>query len=229
MSLFDVFKQYPLTVTSLTRQGDFCQLGLSYPEGLIWEAGAYARFTLPEEKSSRATERVLTLASTPNEGEISLIFKADSNASPYKKALGESKVGQELTMRYVYVHTKLQELEKPQIFFVSDVGIATLRPLVLTLLKQGKANIEIYHLHQGCLLFDDELTALSQQSNLSYQKFEAEQEVQTALEEAFCRHGEQAVYYLIGVPSHVRSWAKYLKNQGLPRKNIKREAFTGLK
>lgn len=229
MALFDLFKQYPVRVRSLTRQGDFCQLRLSYPEELVWEAGAYARFVLPDAKPSRETERALTLATTPEEGEILLVFKDGPDASPYKKALGKIQEGQVLTLRYLYVNIKIQDPEKSQVFFVSDLGIAALRPLLLSLLKEDSTNIAVYHLHRDCLVFDDELSVLSQQPQLSYQKLETEEEAQSALEEIFLHYGEQAVYYLMGMPSHVRSWAKYLKNQGISRKNIKREAFTGLK
>ena len=228
MALFDLFKQYPVRVRSLTRQGDFCQLRLSYPEELVWEAGAYARFVLPDAKPSRETERALTLATTPEEGEILLIFKDGPYASPYKKALGKIQEGQVLTLRYLYVNTKIQDPEKSQVFFVSDLGIAALRPLLLSLLKEGGSKIAIYHLHRDCLVFDDELSALSHQAQFTYQTLEGEEEAQTALEEAVSHFGDQAVYYLLGVPSHVRSWAKHLKGQGISRKNIKREPFTGL-
>lgn len=230
MSLFTLLKSHHLSVKSIESDGDFYLLSLEKPEDLSWLPASYARFILPDSKPGRETERALTLASHPDEEGATLVFRAGEKASAYKQALANLRVGQVVTMRYLYSQLKLSSLDGPHLFFASDVGIAAVRPLVLELLKQEVAPLVVYHLSRGCDVFDGELSQLAQASwQMTYQRVLEVVEAEEALEKLVTTHGNQASYYLVGLPAHVGTWTKYLRSQGIPNKQIKKEAFTGLK
>lgn len=227
--------------------GNLYFIHLVKPETMTWQAGAYAKISLAndlandkedEEKTvditSGATKcsdenqqksRWLTIASNPEEDEILIL--THNSGSLYKKNLTSLPAGSKVKMSWLGSHLSVGEGEVPLVYFASDVGIATIRPII----KQwaGKHEIILNHLDKGVHAFDEEIGYLaSQVTNLTYETSESLSQSQEQLKKEIDQYGNQAKYFLAGQPDDIKAMEQFLKDSGIKPENIKNNQFRGL-
>ena len=224
--------------------GNLYFIHLVKPEAMTWQAGAYAKISLANDKedeektvdiTSGATKcsdenqqksRWLTIASNPEEDEILIL--THNSGSLYKKNLTSLPVGSKVKMSWLGSHLSVGEGEVPLVYFASDVGIATIRPII----KQwaGKREIILNHLDKGVHVFDEEIGYLaSQVTNLTYETSESLSQSQEQLKKEIDQYGNQAKYFLAGQPDDIKAMEQFLKDNGIKPENIKNNQFRGLR
>ena len=223
--------------------GDLYLLHLGKNENMTWEAGSYAKFTLPEENQNRkeasdtvsgATKstdeceqnsRWLTIASTPDENEILIL--THNSGSTYKKNLISLHKGSEIKMSWLLSSLKIEADGSPLVCFASDVGIVAIRPIIKE--WAGQREMVLSHLDKGVTVFDKEMAELSnQKGSFNYETSNSLSQSQATLKNAIEQYGNKAAYLLAGQPDDVKAMKKFLVDKGIDSKNIKTESFRGV-
>lgn len=229
MGLLSMFKTYSLNVTSIEKlDHDFYAVKFSKPQNLSWEAGAYARFLLPESDVPDQKERWLTIASLPDENCITVITWAGENSNVYKKQLVSMKMGTQVDMKGLssFKDTKIDS--SPLVCFASNVGIATIRPVVMEL-KNTTVPLHIFFLNDGCHVFEREIEQLAAKNPQI--QFEQVENMHNLLERANSLsqdYNNTAYYCLAGGTESVQSIERQLLVNGISAKQIKKEIFRGI-
>lgn len=223
---------------------DLHLIHLTKPNNLTWKAGSYAQFSLPDVKETNQTitdtvssasmnsgknnqtSRWLTIASTSDENEILIL--THNSGSLYKKFLTSLSTESQVEMSWLNSHLLVKANDEALVIFASDVGIATIRPIIKE--WAGKRDIVLNHLDKGVTIFDEEIKNLSDKTtNLTYETSNDLNEIQTNLKNSVDKYGNKATYILSGQPEDVETMKKFLLENGIEKLNIKVDSFTGLK
>lgn len=234
-----------LSVKSIENLNDDLYLiHLTKPDNMTWETGSYAQFTLHDVKENtqettdavssatmsndknKQNSRWLTIASNPNEDEILIL--THNSGSLYKKTLTNLQAGSKVEMSWRSSHLSVADGKEPLVCFASDVGIAAIRPIIKE--WAGKRDIIFSHLDKGVLVFNEEIANLSnKETNLTYETTSSFSQTQDSLKNAADKYGNKATYLLSGQPDDVEMMKKFLEEKGIDSKQIKVDAFKGLK
>ena len=223
-----------LSVTSIENpRGDLHVIRLAKPNNMTWNAGSYAKITLPSAadgtKNNRTgdqTSRWLSIASSPEDNEIVIV--THNSGSPYKKALTSLPAGSKVEMSWLGSSLFVTDGGAPLVCFASDVGISAMRPIVRQ--WAGKRPIVLYHLDKGVTVFDKELSELANKTaNVTYETNASLSQSQEHVAQAINKYGNRAQYLLAGQPDDVKAMKKLLTDKGIDSKNVKSSAFRGLK
>ena len=222
-----------LSVTSIENpRGDLHVIRLAKPTNMTWNAGSYAKITLPSAadgtKNNRTgdqTSRWLSIASSPEDNEI--IILTHNSGSPYKKALTSLPAGSQVKMSWLESSLSVTDGNEPLVCFASDVGISAMRPIVRQ--WAGKRPIILYHLDKGVKVFDKELSELANKTaNMTYETNTSLSQSQKRFKQAIDRHGNKAQYLVAGQPDDVKTIKKLLQDNAM-HDNVKSSTFRGLK
>lgn len=184
-----------------------------------------SRNAINNEKNTHQS-RWLTIASTSDDNEI--IILTHNSGSDYKNALTSLSVGSQVKMNWMTGHLSVLDAKAPIICFASDVGVASIRPIIRE--WAGKREIIFNHLDKGVKVFDREMEELSNKvADLTYETSASLIQSQDNLKNVVDRHGNNSTYILAGQPDDVRAMKQFLKAGGIDSKTIKVDSFTGLK
>lgn len=223
-----------LSVTSIENpRGDLHVIRLAKPTNMTWNAGSYAKITLPSAadgtKNNRTgdqTSRWLSIASSPEDNEIVIV--THNSGSPYKKALTSLPAGSQVEMSWLDSSLSVTDSSEPLVCFASDVGISAMRPIVRQ--WAGKRPIVLYHLDKGVTVFDKELSELANKTaNVTYETNAGLSQSQERFKKSIDTYGKKAQYLLAGQPDDIKAMKKLLTDKGIDSKNVKSSTFRGLK
>ena len=212
--------------------GNLHVIRLAKPDSMTWNAGSYAKITLPSAadgtKNNRTgdqTSRWLSIASSPEDNEIVIV--THNSGSLYKKALTSLPAGSKVEMSWLDSSLSVTDSNEPLVCFASDVGISAMRPIVRQ--WAGKRPIMLYHLDKGVTVFDKELSELANKTaNMTYETNASLSQSQERFKQAIDRHGNKAQYLVAGQPDDVKTMKKLLQDNAM-YDNVKSSTFRGLK
>ena len=223
-----------LSVTSIENpRGDLHVIRLAKPTNMTWNAGSYAKITLPSTASGgkkndhkgEQTSRWLSIASSPKDNEI--VILTHNSGSPYKKALTSLPAGSKVEMSWLESSLSVTDGNEPLVCFASDVGISAMRPIVRQ--WAGKRPIMLYHLDKGVKVFDKELSELANKTaNVIYETNAGLSQSQERFKKSIDTYGKKAQYLLAGQPDDVKAMKKLLQDNKM-YDNVKSSTFRGLK
>jgi hypothetical protein len=214
-------------------RGDLHVIRLAKPTNMTWNAGSYAKITLPSTSSGgkkndhkdEQTSRWLSIASSPEDNEI--IILTHNSGSPYKKALTSLPAGSQVKMSWLESSLSVTDGNEPLVCFASDVGISAMRPIVRQ--WAGKRPIVLYHLDKGVTVFDKELSELANKTaNVTYETNASLSLSQERFKKSIDTYGKKAQYLLAGQPDDVKTMKKLLRDNAM-YDNVKSSTFRGLK
>ncbi len=214
-------------------RGDLHVIRLAKPDNMTWNAGSYAKITLPSTASGGKkndytgdqTSRWLSIASSPEDNEIVIV--THNSGSPYKKALTHLPAGSQIEMSWQDSSLSVTDSSEPLVCFASDVGISAMRPIVRQ--WAGKRPVILYHLDKGVKVFDKELSELANKTaNMTYETSASLSQSQERFKQAIDRHGNKAQYLVAGQPNDMKTMKKLLRDNAM-YDNVKSSTFRGLK
>ena len=215
-------------------RGDLHVIRLAKPTNMTWNAGSYAKITLPSTASDGKkndytgdqTSRWLSIASSPEDNEIVIV--THNSGSPYKKALTSLPAGSKVEMSWLDSSLSVTDSSEPLVCFASDVGISAMRPIVRQ--WAGKRPIVLYHLDKGVTVFDKELSELANKTaNVTYETNASLSLSQERFKKSIDTYGKKAQYLLAGQTDDVKAMKKLLTDKGIDSKNVQSSTFRGLK
>ena len=196
------------------------------PNNMSWKAGSYIKVTIPNIEDNKENNRWLTIASNPDENEIVLL--THNSESKFKQKLTNLQIGEKVKVSWLDKNLEIVDGQEPIVCFASDVGIAAIRPIVKE--WSSKRSIVLNHLDKGVMIFNKELTELSNKGqDFTYETSENIEQSKEKLKKVADIHGNRAIYLLSGQPNDVESVKKLLESAGVSKEKIKIDSFKGLK
>jgi ferredoxin-NADP reductase len=109
---------------------------LEKPEHFNWNEGSHIRFGLTwfeqGEKPNKRLFRHMSIMTLPNEGKVGFTTKVPGSSSEFKNKLSQLKIGDEIVFFKLGSRMRLRRCNKPVVLLSMGVGIATMRPLILS-------------------------------------------------------------------------------------------------
>ncbi|MGQ1908964.1 FAD-dependent oxidoreductase [Marinifilum sp. RC60d5] len=196
----------------------------SVPEKIKWEPGAYAHFLSSDlqngEKVNKESLRELSIMSHPDEKLIGFTTRIRQNPSKFKQALLKLKIGDQIRMFKIGNHFKKQKFDKPIVLISMGVGIATFRPLILTIFKNSSQVFPITNINidrSGNFVYKNELESFSAEKIKNVLVCNRDN-----LYESINQHINNCenVYYVVGSKEFNKSIGDYLLEKNIASKNI---------
>lgn len=218
-----------LYVTRIKRlTPDILELTFDKPAGLQFIAGQYMEWTLAHPSADmRGNRRAFSIASAPAEDEVRLAVRTFEKGSSFKRALMALKPGDKLRAANVSGQFILPAGNHKLLFIAGGIGITPFRSMVAQLLASGqRRDIALIYLAASeddfvfRQLFAD-AEAVGLQTHYVVNKL-ADGELPKLVPDFAQRH-----VYISGPHGMVEAYRKSLQSQGVKRRRIHTDHFSG--
>lgn len=197
---------------------------LEKPEGFSWDIGSHTLFGLDYLDGSEIKEysmfRYMSVMTLPTENVVGFTTKIPGSNSQFKKKLTKLKIGDEIGLFRVGSILNLRREKKPIILLSMGVGIATMRPLIYTYLKDKTDIPSILNLNVN-----------------SSKEYVYQEELDDKIEDNYCNlwvhnrieffskldeviERQDAIYYIVGSDDFMKHLIMHLKEKGVSREQI---------
>lgn len=140
---------------------------LEKPTDFDWYEGAHIHLGHigfdQGDAPDKSLVRHMSICTLPKEGIIGFTTRVPGSGSPFKQMLAQLKVGDQLVMFKVGSRIKLNRNHKPLVLLSMGVGIATMRPLILTYLENSQGISQLININvdnSEDFVYKAELTSL---------------------------------------------------------------------
>lgn len=225
-----IFKTHDLRfVSSENVFGDYFVIKLQTPYPMKWEPGQHGAFTLPGKKiKSGKPFRAFSVASIPSDNMILLGTHTGSVVSGFKQVLTHMHAGDIVRIRGPLGWFVIRDTTSPVVLLATGVGITPMRSILYSLKDDERRPIYLIHSSFNFHLFSDELKELAKNNSQMKLDFVSNrEEFDEALSSVVAVLGQNALYYISGAPTIVKSIKKSLKDLGIKGRRIVSEAFLG--
>ncbi|TSB45426.1 FAD-dependent oxidoreductase [Alkalicoccobacillus porphyridii] len=200
------------------------------PSDLTWHSGQHGLFTITHRKMKDST-RPLSVASSPKENILKITTTITDNPSHFKKGLTELEKGMTLSMSGPVGSFYLSD-KHPTLLIANGIGITPFRAMLKQIESQGtdpKGEIHLIYLQgQRGFIYESELRNLGKDLPITVAFIEDKSMLNQAIDQFVEAHKNNGKYYIAGSKSMVESVTNHLKQIGITKKNIRKDAFTGL-
>lgn len=198
------------------------QLTFAIPQGLTWQEGAHLHLAFPDAFTDHGRNpagiRHMSITTLPKEGHLALLTRMHAE-SPFKRRLVALNIGDPMRLYDISSRMTLQRSQRPLHFWSMGVGLATVRPLLLTW-RGDPSGIPSLHSHHvdahGSLLFSDEFTARPGEA-LTHNPCNSRRALLAQLEAS---PGQDALHYLVGSDAFLKDLSGALLARGVPEEHL---------
>lgn len=194
-----------------------------------WKAGQHGIFTIQHTNISKPT-RPFSLSSAPSEPAIAITTRVSESPSEYKQALMQLKTGDTIEMRGPIGPLYLED-EVPSLLIAGGIGITPFRSILKQLAEQDThPPVRLLYIDsKGTLLFKDELDTFQHNPNTDIIYLKSRDALQKEIQAYVKDYRDTANYYIGGSRTMVKSVTAYLNENGISKKDIRKDLFFGLK
>ena len=178
------------------------------PEDFTWEAGAHTHIAHvgfdKGEKPNKSWVRHMSIMTLPYENKIGITTRVPGSSSEFKDKLSKLNIGDEVVLFKLGSRMALRRCNRPVILLSMGVGIATMRPIIYSFVKD-KADvpylINVNVDSSGNFIFKDELDRFTDENYKNYW-LNSRQAFYERLQELI--HTEKAIYYIVGSDAFIK-------------------------
>lgn len=195
---------------------------------LSWKAGQHGLFLLPGKKVTGKVWRAFSIASTPEEGVVRIATTIPEPHSDFKDKLMALQPGEKVHLFGPFGEFHVDKCGARVVGIAGGIGITPFRALLSSIAQQcPNTHITlIYGGKNGHHFFKDTLDALQLNTpHIHIVYATSPEEVNSALDEEICEHGNAAQYFISGSPGMIAGITKTLKQRGI--KKIVNDPFKG--
>ncbi|WP_085993390.1 FAD-dependent oxidoreductase [Oceanobacillus senegalensis] len=196
---------------------------------LTWEAGQHGLFTITHKKIKNAT-KPFSVASAPAENVIKITTRISDQPSDFKQALLELKPGMKITMSGPLGSFHLND-DSPSLLIAGGIGITPFRSIIKQLEVEGNRDdkqIKLLYLDsQKSYIYKEELDELANNATICITYLDSREHLLPEIDMFIDQYKSNGKYYIAGPKSMVESVLGYLKNNSIPKKNIKKDVLAG--
>ena len=213
-TLFKIISK-PLLLNEITLEAsDTYTYKFDLPKGLTWTAGSNLHLLPSDLKDDisigKKTVHHLSIMSLPSEGYLGITTRIRKEASVFKKKLLEAQPGD--TMRFFGIknHLPLKEESDPVVLISMGVGIATMRPLMLSYTSAPSLIPHITSINvdnSGEFIYQSELQTMNS-THLKNVFTSSRTEMKDAITTTFGHKNTR--YYIVGSDLFISDTAQFL-------------------
>jgi len=198
-------------------------------EDFLWEPGQHGVFTIKHTKINKPT-RAFSIASTPSEGHIKISMKIPEKPSAFKQALLNLQPGMKISMRGPIGSMYTAE-KKPLLFIAGGIGITPYRALMKELVSRSedlpKEVRLLYMDSKEQFIYTEEFEKVGKERPITTRYLVNRADLYQQIDHFVKQNRNEGEYFVAGPKAMVKSIEKSLKNQGVGKKNIKKDPFIG--
>ncbi|MER2090307.1 MAG: FAD-dependent oxidoreductase [Sporosarcina sp.] len=196
---------------------------------LTWKAGQHGLFTITHKKI-KSPIRPFTIASAPSENMVRLTMRISDQPSDFKKAMLELKQGMHVKMSGPVGGFYLKD-NSPSLLIAGGIGITPFRSIVkqVEAEENGPDNkIHLLYLDSNkSFIFKNELDGIADNSSVDVTYLDSRDELHQEIDKFTNLYMNSGKYYIAGPKSMVDAMSTYLLNNNIPKRNIKKDSFSG--
>lgn len=196
---------------------------------LTWKAGQHGLFTITHKKI-KSPIRPFTIASAPSENMVRLTMRISDQPSDFKKAMLELKQGMHVKMSGPVGGFYLKD-NSPSLLIAGGIGITPFRSIVkqVEAEENGPDNkIHLLYLDSNkSFIFKDELDGIADNTSVDVTYLDSRDELHQEIDKFTNLYMNSGKYYIAGPKSMVDAISTYLLNNNIPKRNIKKDSFSG--
>lgn len=194
------------------------------PEEFKWDEGSHTHIGIvgfdEGEKPNKSLVRHMSIMSLPNEKTVGITTRVPGSSSEFKNKLSELNTGDELIIFKVGSRMSLRRSNRPIILLSMGVGIATMRPLILSFLNDKadipflvNANVD----SSGEFVYKDELDKLTNDCYKNYW-IDSRMDFYETLNKLV--ETKNAIYYVIGSDLFIKDMIQRLRSKNVSDSDI---------
>ncbi|AJG99018.1 FAD-dependent oxidoreductase [Clostridium beijerinckii] len=185
------------------------------PKNLTWEPGSHTHighigFDIGDQPTKEWV-RHMSITTLPAENKIAITTRVPGSKSEFKNKLSELKIGDEVVFFKIGSRMGLRRINKPIILISMGVGIATMRPLILSFIND-KTNIpylsNINIDSSDKFVFRNQLDKLADENYKNYW-INSRKEFYEILSQSM--KSEDAMYYVVGSDAFIKDIIQRLR------------------
>lgn len=199
---------------------------------LIWKAGQFLRYTLPDEKTdNRGINRFFTIASAPVEKIVRVTTRiAQKKGSSFKNKFNQLEIGAEIEANGPSGEFIIEELDKEYLFIAGGIGITPFRSIIKELSTQGKLpRIELLYANRDTNIVYkaelDEIASNNPQLKIIY--IIDPNKIDAITIKEHIANIDRKMIYISGPEPMVEGIEQILQPLGVDKENIKTDYFPG--
>jgi len=228
--MISVFKKKELTFRESYKEADEVYTFLfEIDKSLTWNAGQYGLLSITHKSIKNGT-KPFSIASAPSENVVRITTRISGEPSEFKQALLELKPGMSIKMGGP-VGAFYPTDSRPSLFIAGGIGITPFRSILKQLEVEGsneQKDIQLLYMDSNNThLYKDELDRIATNTSIRITYMESKNELQQEIDKFIAKHKDNGNYFIAGPKSMVDDLTNYVKNQNIPKRNIKKDAFFG--
>lgn len=194
------------------------------PENFTWEEGAHTHIGHvgfdDGEQINKNWVRHMSIMTLLNENKIGITTRVPGSFSEFKNKLSKLNIGDEVILFKLGSRMILRRCNRPIVLLSMGVGIATMRPIILTFISD-KADIP-YLINvnvdsSGDFIFKDELDKLTDDSYKNYW-LNSRQDFYDELQQLI--EIENPIYYIVGEDVFIKDIIQQLRAKNVINSDI---------
>jgi ferredoxin--NADP+ reductase len=194
------------------------------PADFIWEEGAHTHIGHvgfdDGEKPNKNWVRHMSIMTLPDDNKIGITTRVPGSSSEFKRKLSELKIGDQVILFKIGSRMTLRRCNKPVILISMGVGIAAMRPIILTFAKDKDNVPYMINLNvdsSGDFIFKDELDKLTGENYKNYW-LSSRQSLYERIQQLI--ESEDAIYYIVGSDVFIKDIAHRLRANNVSSTHI---------
>jgi len=225
-----IFKKHSLTLVEKKQEvNDIFSFIFKSKDKVDFKAGQHGIFFVKHVKIQKAS-RSFSIATTPDEKNIMISMRISENPSEFKKALRDMKPGESVIMRGPVGSFYFKE-KKPVLLIAGGIGITPYRALIKDNIGSEEGLLQtirlLYSDSKGDFIYKEELDEMHQGNYVEVEYINKREQLVEEIKTYALNHKDDAIYFISGSPSMVKSIKEILREMNIQNQNIKTDAFIG--
>jgi len=222
----DEIKRYMLKLKKTTKVGEYYYIfDFEKLEDIVFIEGQYGVFMHVDKEIEGRKVRAFSIASSNNEDTFKIATKIVEEPSSFKAEMLKLKPGDYMAYNGSMGSFTLDK-EKLGVFIAGGIGITPIRG-ILNLIKDMNLDLEchlIYSEPREIYPFKEEFDDME---NVIGHYISTVRDTKEAIYNTSLKYQNNAIYYLAGSPSFVKSITEQLAENGINNSNMKFDRFNG--
>ena len=215
--------KHTLKIVEIVEEGiDTKTFYLEKPEDFNWEEGSHTHIALngydSNEVPNKSLVRHMSIMTLAQENRIGFTTRFPSQKSEYKTLLSTYQVGDQLSLFKLGSRMSLRRENRPIVLLSMGVGIATMRPLILSYIqnKQGISGLTHINVDPHPTIYRNDIETI-QDEKFTHIWTKTRVEYYQKLTELLRK---DSIYYIVGSDTFLRSNIQKLKSIGIKIEDI---------
>src|SRR3712207_4682835 len=196
------------------------------PEDMTWKEGSNISMALKEAlidgKINKNLSRKFSIATIVDEDLVAISTRLDSSDSDYKKGLASLCIGDGCILYDSQSHMPIRRENKKLVMISMGVGMATIRPIIKTYVKDTKGVSGILNIcvdRSGDYLYRDEIVNDTNR-NIEILVAKSRYELKSILNDVSKIDYADSIFYIVGSKEFLKSVIRTLKYHGVGQESI---------